>query len=129
MHMNVKKRIKPFYEKQKTQYKTLEEKTEAWLSILPGAVNSFIAARATEAAASIAYYAILSLFPLLLVLIFIGSYLLETEVLRSQLMLWVKEILPTAEDLVVKNIDTVLETRGTVGFLASAGLLSKLETI
>ena len=49
------------------------------LSVFNDAVQHFVGARAAEASASIAYYAIFSLFPLLIILVVVGSFVLESE--------------------------------------------------
>jgi len=52
------------------------------LEIVKDAIPTFIITRASQAAASIAYYVIFSLFPLLLVLISAGSYFLKAASAR-----------------------------------------------
>ncbi|MCC6147000.1 MAG: YihY/virulence factor BrkB family protein [Anaerolineaceae bacterium] len=80
-------------------------------------------ARASEAAASIAYYAFFSLFPLLLLLVVGGSFFLQRAVVQAQLGNWIGEIVPGAVDLINQNIQQVLKRRGTFGFIATASLL------
>lgn len=78
---------------------------------------------ASEIAASLAYYAIFSLFPLILVLITIGSFILEKELIQNQIMQWLEDFFPLAQNLIIKNIESVIRLRGTVGAMALVGLL------
>jgi membrane protein len=76
-----------------------------------------------DMAASIAYYAILSLFPLLLGIIAILGYFLPTGTVQQQLFDIIRSDLPGSLDLVKQNIDQVISLRGTLGILSLAGLL------
>ena len=72
---------------------------------------------------SIAFYALFSLFPLMLVLVSLaGSVLASTEAQELVLEL-VGEYIPSATSLVKDNIEQVLEARGTVGIIATIGLV------
>lgn len=93
------------------------------LDILSRAIQRFNATRASEAAASMAYYTVFSLFPLLLALIAVGSFVLSRQQIQQQLMKSVEEALPVSQVLIEKNIQRVLELRGTVGIVGLIGLL------
>jgi membrane protein len=72
---------------------------------------------------SIAYYALFSLFPLLLVLISVGSSILTAGATQETILALVERIIPVARDLVQDNIEQVLEAQSTVGVLALLGLV------
>jgi membrane protein len=72
---------------------------------------------------SIAYYALFSLFPLLLVLISVGSSILTAGATQETILALVERIIPVARDLVQGNIEQVLEAQSTVGVLALLGLV------
>jgi len=93
------------------------------IDIIWSAVKRFDEARGREAAASISYYALFSLFPLLLALIILGSSILEGETVREMLMEAVREEFPAAQDVVIRNVDAVLERRSAVGVVALIGLI------
>jgi membrane protein len=93
------------------------------LGIFNDAIQRFIDARAAEAAASIAFYAIFSLFPLLLALIVAGSFVLESERVQQGVLDIVAQAIPVSQQLIEKNIRSILERRGTVGFVALGSLL------
>jgi len=93
------------------------------LDILCDAVQHFDDVRAAEAAASIAYYAIFSLFPLLLALIAAGSFVLESEQVQRQVLDLMAGAFPVSQRLIERNIQTVLELRGTVRLVALISLV------
>ncbi len=92
-------------------------------AILADTLRTFSLARASEAAASISYYAMFSLFPLALAVITAGSFVLEKEIIQQRVLEWVATSLPTAQDLIIANLRNVLEQRGSVGLIALLGLL------
>jgi len=93
------------------------------LGIVWDAIQHFGRANTSEAAASVTFYAIFSLFPLLLALIVGGSFVLQSELVRQWVLDTVVETLPVAEKLIEKNIQVVLGRRGTVGIIALIGLV------
>ena len=74
-------------------------------------------------AASVAYYTIFSLFPLMLGLIAILSLFLESQDVQSRLTDFTTDYLPGSEDLIDQNVDSVLRLRGAIGIVAILGLL------
>ena len=93
------------------------------LDILKSALDSFSRTRAPQAAASLAYYAIFSLFPLLLVLVAGGSYILNSEQVYQSVTQWIQNSLPVSPQLINENLRQVLDARGAVGII---GLLTLL---
>ena len=73
--MSVRKRV----------YRELNQRSNGIFGILVLAFRRYSKAGASEAAASLAYYAFFSLFPLLLVLISVGSYALERDSIEEQI--------------------------------------------
>jgi len=73
-------------------------------------------------AAALAYYSLLSLFPLLLLLIAIASRALTSSVAQEQVLAVVRRVAPMATDLVARNIKLVLAERGTISAVAAVGL-------
>lgn len=72
---------------------------------------------------SIAYYALFSLFPLLLAVLTLGSFFLGDERVQEDIMGWIDRYLPIVSNLVQANIQQALAARNTVGILALLGLL------
>jgi YihY family inner membrane protein len=72
---------------------------------------------------SIAFYALFSLFPLMLVLVSISSSVLVTGEARELVLNVVDEYIPSATSLIKDNIEEALQTRGTMGLIALIGLV------
>lgn len=86
-------------------------------------MQTFSDARASQAATSLAYYAIFSLFPLLLALIAGGSYFLDDQLVYLNITRIVQSALPISPDLINNNLAEVLDSRGTVGLISLLTLL------
>jgi membrane protein len=93
------------------------------LGIIRGAFQRFGAARASGAAASVAYYSVFSLFPLLLALIAGGSLFLGNDQAYQEAIDLVSNAIPVSQDLIRGNIRQVLQRRGTFGLVAVVGLI------
>ena len=78
---------------------------------------------ATHMAASVSYYALFSLFPLLLGLIALLSLFIESQDLQTRLTDFTTDYLPGSAELVSANVDEVLRLRGALGIVAVVGLL------
>ena len=73
---------------------------------------------AAHMAAGVAYYAFLSVFPLLLGLIAVFGYFLPSVDLQTQLLTYVGDNIPGATDILQQNITNIIELRGTMGILS-----------
>lgn len=93
------------------------------LAIFKEAYISFLKSRAPEGAASIAYFALFSLFPMILVLVVIGSYFLQNISVQEQLIYWVTSSIPGAEEIISQNIERMLSLRGAFGLVGVTSLL------
>lgn len=80
-------------------------------------------------AAALAYYGILSLFPLLLFLIFLGSQFLESADARSALNQGLEQLIPAASEIVRQVVDQSVAARGSIGLIAGIGLLWSASTL
>lgn len=100
----------------------MDFKSRRFFRIVRYTIKRFSDERGTESAASIAYYAIFSLFPLILVLIVIGSKVLESSDAQEQILEWVTRILPFAGDIIRENIQQVLARRSSVGLIGTLTL-------
>jgi membrane protein len=74
-------------------------------------------------AASLAYHLLLSLFPLLLFLIYIGSNVLSAQGTRQALNRYLDEVIPAAANTVSGVVDQTIDARGTIGLIGGALLL------
>jgi len=87
------------------------------------AIDSFSASRGAQVAASLAYYALFSMFPLLLFLISALGFVLQAEAVRSQVEELIVQFFPTSQDLIIENLNFVLELRGPATVVAAVSLL------
>ena len=92
-------------------------------SILARAWNRFNAVDAPEGAASMAFFAIFSLFPMLLLLVAVGSFVLQSQEVQHKVFELVKRGFPVSQELIERNVRRVLELRGTVGIVGMISLL------
>ena len=104
-------------------YKQANDYSFGVLEIIINAIHRFTEVGATQSAAAIAYYALFSIFPLLLFLLAIASSILKSPDVQEQIMEYVQEFLPGFEELVQSNIEQALSLRGAVGVVGMIGLL------
>jgi membrane protein len=77
---------------------------------------------ATHMAAGVAYYAILSLFPLTIGLLFVFSLVLESHVVEGELVEFFQTYLPGSNEILAHNIQAVEGIRGVLGVIGVIGL-------
>jgi membrane protein len=102
------------------------------INLMRDAVRTFTITRANQAAAGLAYYAIFSLFPLLLVLISAGSFFLSSEQAYFKVSQLIQQSIPDSSPWISENLHHILEQRGTIGIIglitlvwaASGGFIS-----
>ena len=116
--MKLKNRFTESVKKLKSFYRRVDSLTGGVLGILRRTIEGFGEARGSEAAASLAYYAFFSIFPLLLVFIAVGSFFVNQDVVTAQLVSLLKGVLPGVEEVIIANIERVLNLRGAVTFFA-----------
>lgn len=73
---------------------------------------------AAQRAAGVAYYAILSIFPLLLGLIAVFGFFLPSVNLQDELLKFVGDSIPGATNILEQNIASIIELRGPMGILS-----------
>lgn len=86
-------------------------------------VRKFLDDDCMDMAASIAYYALFSIFPLLLGFIAILGLFLEPAEVQGQLLGTMAQVLPGSAEFVAENIEGVVSSRGALGVLSVVGLL------
>ncbi len=72
---------------------------------------------ATQRAAAVAYYGMLSIFPLLLVLITLFNYFLPSINLQDELLKFIGKNLPGSTGILQQNIVSIIKIRGTTSVL------------
>ena len=84
---------------------------------------------AAHMAAGVAYYAFLSIFPLLLGLIAVFGFLLPSVNLQDELLKFVGDKLPGATDILRQNITSIIRLRGVLSVLSTALLFWSASTM
>lgn len=112
----VKSRIRSFY-------LNLNDRLGGVLGILRHALNNFNLMRGAQASASLAYYGLFSIFPLLLAVVSVGSMFLEGELVKVELLEIITDWIPVSADAVNTQITSVLNRRGPVTIVAVISLL------
>jgi membrane protein len=93
------------------------------ISLVREAGERFGSARGPQAAAAMAYYAVFSLFPLMLVLVSILGFLMSDEEALRQAVDFVGLAVPVSRDLIADNLRAVQQLRGPVGILGVLALI------
>ena len=104
-------------------YLKLNKATGGSLGILRHTFTNFSMMRGPEAAASLSYYALFSIFPATLAIVSIGSLFLEREVVRQKLLEAILRLLPVSADFINNLISGVLDRRGAFTVVALLSLV------
>lgn len=96
---------------------------DAFLAVIIDSLTSMFNNIPGQAAASIAYYFLFSIFPLFLFVVILLSYFLDINYIQQEMIHFVKEIIPGAEVLIMENLQSLLANRGSNSILASVSLL------
>ncbi|MCX6033409.1 MAG: YihY/virulence factor BrkB family protein [Chloroflexi bacterium] len=107
----------------------LNERTHGWLGMLAGAAREALKPDSALTAAAIAYFALLSLFPLILLSIAIASFNLGPLLDQQLIVQRLEFIAPALGQLLGKNIDEIIRARGPVTLVALVGLIWSASTI
>jgi len=120
--MNLKKDFEETKQTLKTTYRRADHLSGGVLEIIRNTIQRFTKERGAEASASLAYYIFFSLFPMVLVIIVVGSFFVDRDVVQANLLSLLQGVLPGVEEIVIENINRVLELRGSVTFIALISL-------
>jgi len=102
---------------------------KGWPKILLVSLNEALRPSSGVMAAAVAYFAFLSIFPLVLLVVSISSLWLGRLVTENQIIEQLEFIAPALGQLLGRNIDEILQTRGTVSGLALLGLIWSASSI
>ncbi len=106
----------------KTIYQRINEKTYGTLDIVKRTIDRFGKERTAEAAAGIAFFGLFSLFPMLLLLVSMGSSILHKPEAQDQILHFLMDAFPFSVDLVEEIVQKVLRARGSVRLFGLIGL-------
>ncbi len=94
-----------------------------YVGVLIRAADSGLKHQDRDNAASIAYYTLLSLFPLILGLISVGGYFLTSDEIQLRMNDLIVEVLPVSAEFVTRNIDSLVRIRGAAGITSVVVLM------
>ncbi|MCD4802089.1 MAG: YihY/virulence factor BrkB family protein [Anaerolineales bacterium] len=103
--------------------KIIWSKVRVIYNIFRASAKSFQQEGGARGAAGMAYYTLFSLFPLLIVMVTIGSYFIDGSQTSSRVTQLVISVIPVGQDLVERNIERILILRNSIGILGLIGLL------
>ncbi|HLO27577.1 MAG TPA: YihY/virulence factor BrkB family protein [Anaerolineales bacterium] len=104
-------------------YQAIGHLSEDHFGILRNAVRTFTEKQAAQASASLAYYTLFSIFPLLLVFIAGGSYFLDRTQVFNTVTQFIQQALPVSRQIINDNLQQILDARGTAGVISIITLL------
>jgi len=98
----------------KELYQGINANTRSTFDIIKRTIDRFSRERSAEAAAGIAFFGLFSLFPMLLLLVSMGSSLLHSPEAQDQVLDVIMQAFPFSLDIVEENVQKVLKMRGSV---------------
>jgi membrane protein len=104
-------------------YENLDQLGRDRFGILNHALKTFTEKQAARASASLAYYTLFSIYPLLLVFVAAGSCFLDSSQVFNIVTQFVQQALPVSTQVINENLRQVLEERGTAGIFSLLILL------
>lgn len=94
-----------------------------WLRVLRNTARGFAEDDAAEMAAALTYFAVFSLFPLLLLMVAVGSLAFDSAAAQAYVVSMVVNVLPQGETAVREVIESVIRARGPAAGFALLSLL------
>jgi membrane protein len=104
-------------------YLGVDRRLRGWPTLFIRTVLAFDQDDGAIVSRSIAYYALFSLFPMLLVLLAVASSLLVDDEAKQVIIEFVESYLPVATTMIQDNFEQVLKAQSTVSILAIIGLV------
>ena len=101
----------------------LDGRSKGWLGVGERSYKGFLTHQGNANAAAIAYYTLFSVFPLTLLFVSLGSFVLDSQEAQQAALTAVEVYLPAAVELVQRNIERVLQLRGTAGVIGVLGFI------
>jgi membrane protein len=121
--------VKQFWQQGVASALSLNVRTHGWLGILVGAAREALKPDSAITAAAIAYFALLSLFPLTLLSIAIASFTLGPLIDRQLIVQKLEFIAPALGQLFGRNIGEIIRARGPITIVAIVGLIWSGSTV
>jgi membrane protein len=90
--------------------------------VLKIAIQGFSEARGGESAAGTAFFTIFSLFPLLIFIVAVGSFFVDEQTIKENIVELIPQLIPVEPNLIEENIVEVLRLRGEATLIGILGL-------
>jgi membrane protein len=123
------KYFEEFWQKVLSSAGKLNERTHGWLGVLGNALKETFMPDTGVMASSIAYIALFSLFPLILLSISIASFSFGPSIDQQSTIQRLEFVAPALEQLLGKNIEAIIRARGPVTSFALLGLIWSASAI
>ena len=123
------KQIESLKQRGQSLVNQLNERTGGWLGVLARAVDETRKPDTAITAAAIAYFALFSLFPVILLSIAIASFSLGSQMEQKLVIQRLEFITPALGQLLGNNIDEIIKARGPVTGIALVGLIWSASTV
>ncbi len=123
------KYFEEFWQKVLSNADKLNERTHGWLGVLGNALKETLMPDTGVMASSIAYIALFSLFPLILLSISIASFSFDPSIDQHVTIQRLEFIAPALGQLLGENIEAIIRARGPVTSFALLGLIWSASTI
>lgn len=107
----------------------LNLRSHGWFGLLARAARQALTPESAMKAAAIAYFALFSLFPLVLLSISIASFSLGSSMNQQLILRKLEFITPALGQLLGNNIDEIIRARGSITSIALVGLIWSASTI
>lgn len=107
----------------------LDERSQGWFGIIASATRETLKPNSAITAAAIAYFALFSLFPLVLLSISIASFTLGPLMDQLLIVQKLEFIAPALGQLLGQNIGEIIRARGPITSVAFVGLIWSASTI
>jgi len=107
----------------------LNDRTNGWLGVLANAIKETLMPDTAIMASAIAYIALFSLFPLILLSISIASFSFGPSIDQHITIQRLEFVAPALGQLLGQNIDAIIRARGPVTSFALLGLIWSASTI
>lgn len=126
---NIENFLYRFWQGSIRRFHQLDKWTRGWLGMVAGAGRETLRPESSIYAAAIAYFSILSLFPLTLLSITIASFRLGSLMDYHTIVNRLEFIAPALGLLLGKNFDDIILARGPITIVAFIGLIWSASTI
>ena len=127
--LKIGREIKQLWQQAVHTMHNLDERAHGWFGVLANAFREAIKPNSAVTAAAIGYFALFSLFPLILLSISIASFNLGPLMDQQLIVKELEFIAPALGQLLGQNIDEIIRARGPVTGIALVGLIWSASTI